>query len=83
MRIYSEILKRAKKEPERNFLIVVPDQFTMQTQKEIVTLHPNHGSMNIDIVSFQRLASRILTDNLPGIGSPMALFNCSSQRMGA
>ena len=41
MRIYSEILIRAKKEPERNFLIVVPDQFTMQTQKELI-VHPDN-----------------------------------------
>ena len=49
--------------PEGNNIAIVPEQFTMQTQKEIVTLHPNQlGSMNIDIVSFQRLAYRIFEE---------------------
>ena len=30
-RIYEEIMQRAAQEPGRNFLIIVPDQFTMQT----------------------------------------------------
>ena len=63
-RIYGEILQRAKKEPGRNFLIVVPDQFTMQTQKELV-LHPeneSHGILNIDVLSFGRLSHRILEE---------------------
>lgn len=62
--IYTEILMRAAKEPERNFLIIVPDQFTMQTQKELVT-HPankSHGIMNIDVLSFGRLSHRIFEE---------------------
>lgn len=46
----------------RNFLIVVPDQFTMQTQKDLVTLHERGGIMNIDVLSFGRLSHRILEE---------------------
>lgn len=63
-RIYTEILERAKEEPARNFLIIVPDQFTMQTQKELVT-HPANtrkGIMNIDVLSFGRLSHRIFEE---------------------
>lgn len=63
-RLYTEILKRAGEEPERNFLIIVPDQFTMQTQKELVT-HPANkcrGIMNIDVLSFGRLSHRIFEE---------------------
>ena len=63
-RLYTEILKRAEAEPKRNFLIIVPDQFTMQTQKELVT-HPvnkRKGILNIDVLSFGRLSHRIFEE---------------------
>lgn len=58
-RLYGEIIQKSIENPGRNYLIVVPEQFTMQTQKEIVMLHPNRGIMNIDVLSFHRLAHRI------------------------
>lgn len=60
--LYNHIIDRAGKEPRRNFLIVVPDQFTMQTQKELVLLNPGGGIMNIDVVSFGRLSHRIFEE---------------------
>ena len=54
--LYQSILEEAEREPEKNFLLLVPEQFTMQTQKELVSLHPAGGILNIDILSFQRLA---------------------------
>lgn len=63
-RIYQEILERAETERTRNFLVIVPDQFTMQTQKELVT-HPANkrkGIMNIDVLSFGRLSHRIFEE---------------------
>ena len=32
-----------------NVALIVPEQFTMQTQKELVMLHPRKGIMNIDV----------------------------------
>lgn len=63
-RIYGEILKRAEQEPGRNFLIIVPDQFTMQTQKELVThpLNSRKGILNVDVLSFGRLSHRIFEE---------------------
>ncbi len=60
--VYSDIIKRSMEEPKRNFLIVVPDQFTMQTQKELVTMHERGGIMNIDVLSFGRLSHRIFEE---------------------
>ena len=60
--IRQEIIDRSINEPERNFLIVVPDQFTMQTQLDIVKQHPMNGIMNIDVVSFSRLSHRIFEE---------------------
>lgn len=61
-RLYQMLISLSIKEPEVNYIAIVPEQFTMQTQKDIVTLHPKHGVMNIDIVSFQRLAYRIFEE---------------------
>ena len=32
-KVYEEITLRARENPRQNFLIIVPDQFTMQTQR--------------------------------------------------
>jgi ATP-dependent helicase/nuclease subunit B len=48
--------------PDTNYFIIVPEQFTMATQRKIVGMHPNHGIMNVDILSFPRLAYRIFEE---------------------
>lgn len=60
--LYDKIIKASMEHPDRQYLVLVPEQFTMQAQKDIVTLHPKHGTMNIDIVSFQRLAYRVFEE---------------------
>ncbi len=57
--LQDEIIGRSQKDSRRQFVVVVPEQFTMQTQKEIVERHPRHGIMNIDVQSFGRLCFRI------------------------
>ena len=61
-RIYEEVMQRAVEEPGRNFLIIVPDQFTMQTQKDLVMRSDRDGILNIDVLSFGRLSHRILEE---------------------
>ena len=61
-RLYTDLIRDSIENPDTKYFAIVPEQFTMQTQKEIVTLHPNHGVMNIDIVSFQRLAYRVFEE---------------------
>ena len=60
--IYDEIINKAEKNKDKNYIIVVPEQFTMAVQKDIVAMHPRHSVMNIDIVSFNRLAFRIFEE---------------------
>ena len=55
-------MQRAAQEPGRNFLIIVPDQFTMQTQKDLVMHSDRGGILNIDVLSFGRLSHRILEE---------------------
>ncbi len=60
--LHKEMVNRAMAEPKTNFLVIVPDQFTMQTQMDLVKAHPKKGIMNIDVLSFGRLSHRILEE---------------------
>lgn len=60
--IYDEIIRKSMDNPNENYILLVPDQFTMAVQKDIVTRHPRKGVMNIDIVSFSRLAFRVFEE---------------------
>ncbi len=60
--MYEEVVKRAEANVKQNYLVVVPEQFTMQTQRKLVDLSTNHAIMNIDVLSFQRLAYRIFDE---------------------
>lgn len=68
-RLQEDIIKRSMKEPGRRFFVLVPDQYTMQTQKEMIERHPLHGFMNIEIFSFGRLAHYIFEE----VGRPERL----------
>lgn len=60
--LYREVIEESKKNPNTNYLVIVPEQFTLQTQKDIVAMHPEHGVMNVDILSFLRFAYRIFEE---------------------
>lgn len=60
--LYQKIIEESMQRPDGNFIVIVPEQFTMQTQKDLVMAHPRGGIMNIDVLSFQRLAHRIFEE---------------------
>lgn len=60
--LYSRIIKDSIENPYENYLVIVPEQYTMETQRKLVSMHPRRGIMNIDIVSFQRLAFRVFSE---------------------
>ena len=60
--LYQHIIQESQTYPQRNYIVLVPEQFTMQTQKDLVMMHPRHGIMNIDVLSFERLAYRIFEE---------------------
>ncbi len=60
--LQQEMIQRSIKEPDKQFIYIVPDQFTMQTQKDLAEAHPNKGILNIDVLSFGRLSYRILEE---------------------
>ena len=67
--LYQRIIRESQEHSEQEFIVLVPEQFTMQTQKDLVAEHPAKGIMNIDVLSFARLAYRVFEEtgggNLP------------------
>ena len=60
--LYQHVIRESMKYPERNYIVLVPEQFTMQTQKDLVMMHERKGIMNIDVLSFARLAYRVFEE---------------------
>ena len=60
--LFEHIIKESMENPQKNYLVIVPEQFTMQTQKELVMRHPRGGILNIDVLSFERLAYRVFQE---------------------
>lgn len=60
--LYEKMILESRLHPECNYMVIVPEQFTMQTQKDLVMRHPDGGIMNIDVLSFRRLAHRIFEE---------------------
>ncbi len=60
--VEEKIIEEAIQNPDKNYFMIVPDQFTMQTQKQMVKMHPDGGILNIDVLSFGRLSHRIFEE---------------------
>jgi len=60
--IFEKVIKESEENPGKQFLVIVPEQFTMQTQKDLVMMHPRRGIMNIDVLSFERLAHKVFDE---------------------
>lgn len=61
-RLYKQLINESISNIDTNYIIIVPEQFNMQAQKDIINMHPNHGVTNIDILSFTRLAYRVFEE---------------------
>ncbi len=65
--LHREVIRRSLAAPDssmrgNHFLVIVPDQYSMQTQKDLVEAHPYHGIMNVEVLSFGRLGHRIFEE---------------------
>ena len=85
--IYEKIIRESMERPKENFLILVPDQFTMQTQIEMASRHPRKGLLNIDVSSFTRLAYRLFMETgyqlppvLEDLGKTMVLKRVAQKK---
>ena len=60
--IYEKIIQESMIHPQMRYICIVPEQFTLQTQKDFVSMHPRRGILNIDVLSFNRLAFHVLDE---------------------
>lgn len=60
--IYKNMIDRAVAEPWQKFILIVPEQSSLQAQKKVVKMHPNHGVFNIDVLTFGRLGYRVFEE---------------------
>lgn len=60
--LIKDMIDKSIKMPQKRFVVVVPEQYSMETQKEILNLHPRKGCFNIEVTSLTRLAYTVLEE---------------------
>ncbi len=60
--LYHMISREAAEHRDRQYIILVPDQFTLETQKTLVQMSGRGGILNVDVLSFHRLAYRVFEE---------------------
>ncbi len=60
--LFRKIREEAAKAPERNFILCVPEQFSLTSMRKIMETAEPYGILNIDVLSFNRLSHRIFEE---------------------
>lgn len=60
--LYQKILQTAKEHPERTVLVIVPEQFSLQTMKDLILRSETKSMSNIEVLSFLRLSYRVFEE---------------------
>jgi len=84
--LHQAVFNDAARHPERHYLYLVPEQATLQVERELVGAHPAHVIGNIQVVSFTSLAYDVLdeleiplTHMLDDVGKSMILRRISEE----
>lgn len=56
------LCREAREHPEKDYILIVPEQFTLETQRELVQRQQGGAILNIDVLSFLRLAWRVFEE---------------------
>lgn len=79
-RLREHLIQTTLREPQQRIIYIVPEQATLLVQRELLDQHPRHGILNVEILSFNRLAHRILQETggvyqtLDDMGKSMLLY---------
>ena len=60
--IYEKMITQSKVEGHAPIWFVLPEQSNMAAEQDMVSLHPNGGTMDISIVSFTRMAFKVFDE---------------------
>lgn len=60
--IYKWMSKEAAEHPSQQYFLFVPEQNTLKAQREIIKYSECHGMLNLDVLSFQLLAYRVMQE---------------------
>ena len=85
--LVDQAIRESIENKDRSYYVIVPEQFSLEMQKKMIACHPRHGFINIDVLSFHRLAWRIFEeagfqppDILEDLGVSMMLRKILSQK---
>lgn len=83
------IANEAKANPKTRYLVIVPEQYTLQTQRRYALASESGVILNIDVLSFNRLAYRVFEElgeeqflPLDDLGKSLILRDITSQKLG-
>lgn len=60
--IYEQMIDATKEERHAPVIFMLPEQANMAAEKDMVTIHPKGGTMDISILSFTRLAFKVFDE---------------------
>lgn len=60
--IYKEILKNSKENRKKRLILLVPEQFTLQAEIDLISKMNLEGIMMVEVLSFERLVYKVLSD---------------------
>ena len=79
-----QIIDTTMREPEQRIIYIVPEQATLMAQRDLLERHPRGGILQVEILSFNRLAYRILQETgadscrtLDDMGKSMLLYKAA------
>ena len=64
--LYEWVTTESLQHPDKHYIVIVPEQFTLQTQKDLVMASPRKGILNVEVQSFHRLAMRVFEETGEG-----------------
>ncbi len=79
--LQQQIIDTTIEEPEQRIIYIVPEQSTLMVQQQLLNKHPRHGILKVEILSFNRMAYRVLQETgsdqdrtLDDMGKSMLLY---------